>query len=270
MFKNDILDQVVDAVRQKPKYSTICPGFINRIASQEIKKRRSYKEVVKFTCSKLHQVGGAYLKDRPDFAEWEKELGNLSTEIRTDQVKQYCLEKMKAHASTRERIPILEDFFMHSLADLAPIHSILDLGCGLNVLALPWIPFAEDPIYQGLDIFQDLMDFSSKFLQHFHLRGRMQCADILSSLPKQRVQLAMALKILPVLEQIEKNSTQEWLEKIPAEHILISYPVVSLGGKSKGMPSHYNRQFNHLLHNIGWDMQRFDFQTEISFLIHRG
>lgn len=270
MLDSNSLKQVTAAVLQKSKYTGICPAFIERIATQELKKRRTIKEAVKSTCSKLHQVGGAFLENRPDLSEWEQELIALPPELNSPQVMQFCLSKMESHTSTRERAPILRDFFAHTLAGFAPIHSILDLGCGLNVLALPWMPLVQDPIYQGLDIFQDLLDFSTKFLQHFRLRGRMQCADILTSLPKQHAQLALALKILPVLEQIEKNTIRDWLESIPAEHLLISYPVASLGGRSKGMPAHYTEQFNQLVQNLSWQIQRFDFQTEIAFLIHRG
>lgn len=270
MPDSDALEQVIAAVLQKPKYASICPAFIHRIAAQELIKRHTMKEVVKSTCSKLHQVGGAFLEDRPDLSGWKRELLDLPPELHSPVVMQFCLRKMESHASTRERVPILTDFFAHTLASLAPIHSILDLGCGLNILALPWMPLAQDPIYQGLDIFQDLVDFSTEFLQHFHLRGRMQCADILTSLPRQRTQLALALKILPTLEQIEKNSVRDWLESIPAEHLLISYPVASLTGKGKGMPDHYTQQINQLVQNLGWQMHRFDFQTEIAFLIHRG
>lgn len=269
MPEDDLLERVVASIRQKTKYATICPKFIERIVAQEILKRKSVKEAEKFSRSKLHQMAGAYLENRPNWKDWEIELGNLPHQVKTSQVKEFCRLKMESHASTRERIPILESFFSQTLASLAPIHSILDLGCGINILSLAWMPLADDPIYQGLDIFQDMLDFSTKFLQHFLLRGCMQCTDILTSLPKQRAQLGLILKVLPVLEQLDKNSVQSWLEKIPAEHLLVSYPVASLGGKGKGMKSHYHDQFNLLLTRLGWQAERFDFSSEIAYLIHR-
>jgi len=269
MLENNLLEEVVASIKQKPKYATICPKFIERIAAQEILKRKSVRETERFSRRKLHQIAGAYLENHPNWKDWEIELEILPHHLKSSRVKEFCRLKMDSHASTRERIPILDSFFNLTLASLAPVHSILDLGCGLNILSLAWIPLADDPIYQGVDIFQDMLDFSTKFLQHFHFRGRMQCADILTSLPKQRAQLGLILKTLPVLEQLDESNVQSWLEKIPAEHLLVSYPVASLGGKGKGMESHYHDHFNSLLTQLGWQAQRFDFSSEIAYLIHR-
>ena len=67
-------------------------------------------------------------------------LGSLPTDLHNPQVKDFCLERMRGHASTQERLPILEEFFQTTLASIAPVESVLDLACGLNPLALPWMP----------------------------------------------------------------------------------------------------------------------------------
>jgi 16S rRNA (guanine(1405)-N(7))-methyltransferase len=263
------LNLLVAAVLKKSKYSTIDMGFIRRIGEQEIAKRSSFKEAVKSTCSKLHQVGGAFLENRPNFSQWLTELKTLPEDIHSPEIMQFCLEKMPAHASTNERLPILNDFFKHSLECLAPIHSLLDLGCGLNPLALPWIPLAKDPIYHGIDIFSDMIRFDQQFLQHVRLRGRTSCADILDTLPRQRFQMALALKILPLIDQIEKERTHDWLESIPADHLLVSFPIFSLSGKGKGMLENYSIRFSQMIEGGHWKMERFDFSSELAFLLHR-
>ena len=268
MTDSDKLDSLVAAVVKKLKYSTICMDFIRRIGEQEIAKRASLKEAIKSTCSKLHQVGGAFLENRPDFPQWLTELEALPEDIHSVKIKQYCQEKMRAHASTNERLPILDEFFQRCLEHLAPIHSLLDLGCGLNPLALPWMPMVKDSIYQGNDIFADMTHFDQQFLQHNHLRGRVNCADILKDPPRQRFQVAFALKIIPLIDQIEKEHTRQWLESIPADYLLVSFPIFSLSGKAKGMLENYSMRFTQMIENGNWKMDRFEFSTELAFLLH--
>ncbi len=264
----DKLNSLVTAVVKKSKYRTICVDFIRRIGEQEIAKRASLKEAIKSTCSKLHQVSGAFLENHPDFSQWLTQLHALPQDIYSIEIKQYCREKMQAHTSTYERLPTIDDFFRRCLRSLAPIHSLLDLGCGLNPLALPWMPLGKDPMYHGIDIFADMTGFDQQFLQHTLLRGMVSCADFLGKLPKQRFQVALALKIIPLIDQIEKEHTRQWLENIPADHLLVSFPIFSLSGKGKGMLENYTIRFAQMIEGGNWKMERFDFSTELAFLLH--
>ena len=264
----DKLNSLVAAVVKKSKYRKICVDFIRRIGEQEIAKRASLKEAIKSTCSKLHQVSGAFLENHPDFSQWLNQLEALPQDIYSIEIKQYCREKMQAHTSTYERLPTIDEFFHRCLRSLAPIHSLLDLGCGLNPLALPWMPLAKDPMYQGIDIFADMTGFDQQFLQHTHLRGRVSCADFLGELPKQRFQIALVLKIIPLIDQIEKERTRQWLESIPADYLLVSFPIFSLSGKGKGMLENYSMRFTQMLESGNWKMERIEFSTELAFLLH--
>ena len=263
------LDELVQAVTAKSSYAAICPDLIYRIGTQELEKRTSFKEAVKSTCRKLHQVGGAFIARAPNMHEWQVELNELPVDLHSPEVKNFCTNKMSAHASTQERLPILEEFYMQSLVEIAPIRSILDLGCGLNPLTLPWMPIDNNISYFGVDIFSDLTAFDSQFLDHFNIKGKVICADILNPISFTPVQLALVLKMLPLIEQIKKNSTLKWLENIPAEYLLISYPKKSLGGKGKGMPVNYTRQFEQVVKAKSWAFKRFEFSSEIAFLVKK-
>jgi 16S rRNA (guanine(1405)-N(7))-methyltransferase len=268
MTDSDKLHLLVAAVVKKSKYRSICVDFIRRIGEQEIAKRISLKEAIKNTCSKLHQVGGAFFENHPDYSKWLIQLESCPQDIYSLGIKQYCREKMLAHASTKERLSIIDEFFQRCLRSLAPIHSLLDLGCGLNPLALPWMPLAKDPMYQGIDIFADMTGYDQQFLQHIRLRGKVSCADFMDDLPKQRFQVALALKIIPLIDQIEKEHTRHWLENIPADHVLVSFPISSLSGKGKGMIENYTIRFTQMIEGGNWKMERFDFSTELAFLLH--
>lgn len=269
MADREQVEQVVAEVMKKPKYAGIAVEIMRRVAALELQKRKKLKEAVKGTLAKLHQLGGAYLEQKPDFAEWSREIMLLPQELGAAEIKLFCLRKMQEHASTSERLPFINEFYQSCLQSIAPIQSMLDLGCGIHPLALPWMPLAEDPMYLGMDIFKEMTDFDQRFLQHVRLRGRVLHADFLGSLPRQHYQLALCLKIIPLIDQVSQGITRAWLESIPAEHILISFPATSLSGRGKGMPDHYRERFAQLTTKSQWQVEAFQFPTELAYLLHR-
>jgi len=266
---NPLIEEVVSAVLSKPKYSAILPGLATQIAERELAKGRKPKDAIKEVSAKLHQVGAAYFKLAPRYEQWKAELEDLPGDPADEGVRAFCLKVMQAHSSTAERLPILEDFFRETLASLAPLESLADLACGLNPLALPWMPLASGARYGGCDIFSDLIDFDNAFLKHCGLQAGLTSADVFSYKMQKPVQLALLLKSLPCLEQLEKGRGQALLESIPAAFILASYPIRSLGGKSKGMRQTYAAQFEALTAGKKWKVTRFDFPSELAYLVEK-
>jgi len=263
------LEELIAQVTANPAYAGIAATLVRRVAEHELAKGRSGKETVKAVRSKLHQVAGAYQEKGMDFPSWRRELAGLPPEPSSAAMRNFCERVMKTHASTRERLPILADFYTKVFASLPPIQSVFDLACGLNPLALPWMPLADSASYQACDIYTDLMDFLGKFISHLGLNGGACLCDLTESIPAQPVQLAMALKTLPVLEQLEKDLPSRLLEGLNAEYILVSYPGRSLGGRSKGMVTNYAARFESLTAGKGWQIQRFDFFGELAYLIRK-
>jgi 16S rRNA (guanine(1405)-N(7))-methyltransferase len=263
------IQNVAKAVLGKAKYKHIEPDLVTHLAERELAKGRREKEAVKEVTSKLHQIGGAYFKLSPRYADWLKELVELPQDNSYSEVSAFCQRVMAAHSSTAERLPILDDFYKEILSPLAPIDSILDLACGLNPLALPWLPLSPGARYFGCDIFSDLIDFDNAFLRHLSIEAELECADIFNYKFSQPVRLALLLKSLPCLEQLEKGSSADLLDAIPADYLLISYPNQSLGGFAKGMRRTYTAQFEALCEGKKWKVERFEFSSELAFLVEK-
>jgi len=260
---------VSQAVLLKAKYRSIQPQLVERLAQRELAQGAKTKTALKAVCSKLHQVGAAYFRLAPHYARWLAQLAPLSRDARHEESRAFCRKVMLSHSSSSERLPILADFYRELLAGLAPLESVCDLACGLNPLALADMPLAPGAQYFGCDIFGDLIDFDNQVLDHFGLRARLSHADIFSYACPQPVQVALLLKSLPCLEQLEKERACELLESIPAPVIIVSYPIHSLGGRSKGMRRTYAAQFAHLLQGKPWKSTRFDFATELAFRLEK-
>ncbi len=263
------LEQLIKAVRGGVRYAAISPDLVRRLGVQELAKGRSFKEAVKAVRNKLHQVGGAYQETPIPYDRLLSELKTMPHDPCDPALQAFCRRAMLLHASTRERLPIVEHFFSEVLADLGPIQSILDLACGLNPLAQPWMPLAPGAAYYACDIYADLVAFVGEFLAHTNRPGSVEMCDLLQGSPARSVQLALALKTIPCLEQVDKQIGLRLLEGLDAEYVLVSYPSHSLGGRSKGMVRNYAAAFQEMVAGQPWPVQRFDFPGELAFLIHK-
>jgi 16S rRNA (guanine(1405)-N(7))-methyltransferase len=268
MTAADPLDELVAAVRAGARYHHIHADLVRWVGAQELAKGRKFKEAVKATRNKLHQVGSAYQEQMIDYPAADDELGRLPQDLHDPAVQAFCRRMMAAHTSTRERLPILEDFYGDILSPLQPVRSVLDLACGLNPLARAWMPLQADTIYYACDIYADMVALLNHFWRRMRLHGEAWLCDLTQGAPQQPVQLALLLKTIPCLEQLDKGAGRRLLESVKAEVMLVSFPAQSLSGRSKGMLVNYEAHFHELVHGFDWRIQRYEFATELAFLIH--
>jgi hypothetical protein len=354
------LDQLVGAVLKSPQYRNVCEDLIRQIGRRELAVRRNTNAAIKATKNKLHQVSSAYLATRIDYARGLEALRQAQASGDSEGLRQVCRQMMSLHASTQERLAILDEFYATTLAGLGPIRSVLDVACGLNPLAIPWMPLDEHVTYYAYDIYLDMVAFIREFLALIGVRGRAEACDVTQwqagkpapppprqqadvwqagkpapppprqqadvwqagkpapppprqqadvwqagkpapppprqqadvwqagkpapppprqqadvwqagkpapPPPRRQADLALILKTIPCLEQLDKTAGLRLLETIQAEHILVSFPVHSLGGRSKGMVENYEARFHALVQGKRWAIQRFEFATELAFLV---
>ena len=266
---NEGLEQLVQMVRASGKYEAISIDFIRAVGEKELVKRRTLKEAVKETRNKLHQVGSAFQEKPIPYAAWKEELAALPVDLQSEEAKQFLQASMAWHASTAERLSIMPRFFQETLASLAPVTSILDLACGLNPLCLPWMPVAQGVTYAACDIYQDMTEYIAAFFNHFNIKGDAFACDLSQSVPGQPAQVALLLKTIPCLDQVNKNAAGRLLRELQTDFILVSFPAHSLGGRNKGMKENYQARFENLIEGQNWKITRFDYVSELAFLIEK-
>ena len=282
--RDEQLDQLVAAVHASARYRAVAEPLVRSLGVRELAKRRGLKEAIKATKNKLHQVAGAYL-DEPRYDAWLAELrgvwADTSEEAEAQEAhRRTALRRMMGrHASTRERLPILDQFYAQTLASLGPIRSVIDVACGLNPLALRWLPLADEADYYAYDIYDDMMTFLNGYFalertdKRPRLRARAETRDVITSPPERHAQLALILKAIPCLEQVDKSAGERLLRAIRADHLLVSFPAHTLGGRNKGMVESYEARFHDLLAKTGIgagaEVTRFVFATELAFLVSR-
>ena len=72
-----------------------------------------------------------------------------------------------------------------------------------------------------------------------------------------------------VLVEADEYAPVRLLDAVQARFLLVSFPAQSLGGRRKGMAAHYENRFQRLLEDRNWPVQRFEFTTELAFLVRK-
>jgi 16S rRNA (guanine(1405)-N(7))-methyltransferase len=264
----ELVNQVVDSLSKSERYNQVDEALVRRLAWAELSKRTSLKDVVKAVKNKLHQLGGAYQEGKMDYNSWLADL-IAAKGLKSEQFRLSLSRVMEHHASTRERLPRLAEFYSTCLAGLPPIHSVLDVACGLNPLSIPWMGLADGAQYLAVDIYQDMISFLNSALALLPVEGRAIACDVNATCPTLPVDLALALKTIPCLEQIDKTAGEHLLSSLQAQTILISFPLRSLGGRNVGMAANYEKHFLALASVNRWHIERFAFGNELVFRVIR-
>lgn len=262
------LDRLVEEVRRSPKYAQISLSFVYYIAAEELGRHSDFATTVKATRTRLHEMSGAFLAPKLNYSHWVRVFNGIPSRD-SEALKDQSLAMMRLHASTSERLPFLESFYQTCLASIAPVSSVLDLACGLNPLALLWMPLTSDFTYCACDVILPMLEFLNQYFISQKINGNAFECDLTRTIPTQKAQVALLMKTLPLLERMDKSTAAVLLDGINADHFLVSYPVKSLGGKSKGMAETYTEQFYRLIEGKAFSVQSFTFPTEIAFLLSR-
>ncbi|MBL8134471.1 MAG: 16S rRNA methyltransferase [Anaerolineae bacterium] len=260
------VQRIVQAVSESRKYRNVAPRLITHLAEIEVSKARRFKEAVKEVKNRLHQTVGAYVERPPDYDVW---LARLEAADALDARRAVCRDLLGAHASSHERLSILPTFYETLLGDLPPIRSVIDVACGLNPLAVPWMPLAKDAYYAAVDVLDDLAIFLDQALHLLGAKGHAISDDVTLAVPVGTYDVALIIKALPCLQQIDRSAGPRLLEGLEANCIVVSYPVRSLGGNDKGMRDAYAASFMNLVGAFEWRVERFDFADELAFRVFK-
>ena len=189
------------------------------------------------------------------------EAGGIETEV--------CLNVLGLHASTRERIDIMDRCYTEIFSSIGIVESVMDLACGLHPFALPWMGLEPGTEYVPLEMDCRLVKIINQFLITMGKNPAGICADLLEFHPHVKPDLVMLLKTLPTLERQERGSGFKLLGQFGARWYLVSFPSQSLGGRSKCMIPGYSVSMERITEELGLSARRFDFPGEVFFLLER-
>lgn len=264
--KKRIADITERIIRTK-KYRALAPKTIQRIVASAA-KRHGLKRAEKEAKNLLHQTYGAFFPRRPEFAKLAERFFEMLQAGASAQ--EAAPPILTLHASTRERIPFLNEFYRRIFAVTDAPQNIIDHACGLNPLTLPWMDLPADADYTGYDIDIEEAAGVNTILATMGMgkRARAKIGDVLiDTFP--RADIILFLKILPLLEHSEKGSGLEALRRAQCRHAVVSFSTRTLSGAKKGMERFYADWFPRLIADEGWTHETLSFPNELVFVVKK-
>jgi len=262
-------EQVMEAIAASKKYRRVSRETILRIAAATLERggdRASGGAAVKAVKRKLHQICAAFIS--PNDVEG---VAGLVAAMRDGgaPVQAVCDAVLRLHASTAERLPYYPEFYSRVFAVTGVPRSVLDIGCGLHPFSLPYMGIPAPFRYVATDIDALVVGCVNGFLASVGYEPCARVQDAISTPPADEVDLALALKLLPVLEQQVKGGSLGVLKRVRARRLIVSFPLASLGGARKGMPVHYRKRYEKALADEFRMIGEFDVPNELVYILER-
>jgi 16S rRNA (guanine(1405)-N(7))-methyltransferase len=259
---------VAAEVLRSRRYRWVAPDLIVRLAGEALAGSARPAEAVKRVKRRLHQVCGAYVSDvRPEAIL--EELREASARGGPAELHAACRRALARHASTRERLPVLETFYPAVFALTGVPRVLLDVACGLGPLAWPWMGLPSETVYRAYDVDRRLVEVVDGFLTLVGVPHVAAQRDVVGCPPGGPADVALLLKSAPCLEQQAPGSTGRLLDALDARHVVLSYPTRSLGGASRSMVAHYRAQLAALLSGSSWRVAELPFPLETVYVLSR-
>ena len=260
-----LLDQILDS--KKYRGLGLNRDTIQDLIAQEARHHASPKKLKKSVRRKLHNIVAPYLGE-PDYQTLKKDLHQM-TPIHPDspQVKAFCKSILSAHASTQERIPIMDQFYDRLFEHTGKPEILLDLACGLHPFAFPWMGLPSSVQYHAYDIIQPRIDFINAFFSQIGLQPLAENRDILVHPPAIEAGLALIFKEAHRMEKRQPGCNKALWESLKVKTLAVSLPTQNLAGTHSLIEQHRDLVYRNLPQNRC--VEELEFEDEIVFLISK-
>lgn len=267
MIGKDDLETVVTAVTQSRKYGDTHEETVRALATTALRQHKKPKQAIKAVREQLHHIMAPYLGD-PDYPQ---ALTDLSAAFATGdpaQVKATCRAILATHLSTRERLPLLETFYQEIFRVTGAPASILDVACGLNPLAFPWMDLPGSTAFYAYDIHQPRIEFLNAYFRLQGLRPLARLQDVALQFPQETADLALFLKEMPRFSRHYGDLGRPFLEALPVRWLVVSFPSVSTHG-GRTLVGRYREFMSQLIAGHDWPLTEILFEGELVFCIEK-
>jgi 16S rRNA (guanine(1405)-N(7))-methyltransferase len=257
--------EIVERVLRSSRYREIDRALLGRLAAEELPRARNADDAVKRVKRRLHQAVGAFRGARIPAAMAEAWIGDRAGAA----FRAACADALRAHASTRERIPHLEAFYAGVWSHAGVPRRLLDLGCGLGPLALPWMGLPTDSLYLASDVDRRPLATVDAFLELVGQPHRVEVRDLVTNPPTDAADVALLLKLVTTLDRQDPNAATRLVRGLDVAHAVVSFPARSLGGRGKGMERTYRNRLERLVADVGrvHDVAETSIPNELTFVL---
>lgn len=238
--------EIVERVLRSSRYRDVEPDLLRRLAAEELPRARNADDAVKRVKRRLHQAVGAFRGPgganplAPVRAAWHGDL-------RDDAFRDACRGVLRTHASTRERVDELDAFYPNIWRVTGVPRRLVDLGCGMNPLSLPWMGLETDASYGMVDADRRPLATSVAFLELVGQAHRAHTLDLVTDAPREPADVVLLMKLVPTLDRQDPSAADRLLSSLRASCAVVSFPRRSLGGRGKNLELTYRDRLDRLV-----------------------
>lgn len=287
-----VVTAVVTAVKASRKYGDASEETIRELALEAVQQHKKTKAAVKAVRTRLHSIMAPYLGD-PDYVEAARQLDAAFAAGSPAGIKAVCRQALHAHLSTQERLPILETFYEQIFAVTGKPSTIMDIACGLNPLAFPWMGISDQYSvssdqysvsgdqyavsgdqhsvlkFYAYDIHEPRIDFINHYFRLEGLPPLARVQDVALHFPQETADVALFLKEMPRFERNYRGRGRPLLQAIQARWLVISFPTVSTHG-GRDLTDRYRAFMAELLDGTDWAAHELLFPGELVYCVQKG
>jgi 16S rRNA (guanine(1405)-N(7))-methyltransferase len=216
---------------------------------------------------KLHNIVAPYLGD-PNYDAALQELSNVGTFPDSESKREFCLRMLKSHASTRERIPHLADFYRQIFAITGQPRSILDLACAMHPFGYPWMELPAATLYLAYDLHQPRVDLINHFFSTAGISGQAIMGDILLYPPTQSADLAFFFKEAHRFDQRQKGCNRPFWLALNVRWLVVSLPASNLTGRFD-LADRQRKLVSETLSGLDWPVTEIQVGNELVFCLRK-
>jgi 16S rRNA (guanine(1405)-N(7))-methyltransferase len=260
---------LIDKIRKSRKYARldIPETTLSGLFEFERSHQRSLKEAEENVRHKLHNIMAPYLGD-PDYDAVSRELEEAFSAGSMVEVREVCTEILNAHASTRERYPYLERFYQDIFAIIGKPQTVLDLACGLNPFAFPWMGLPETTNYYAFDIHSPRVALINHYFSLQGLKPLAEVRDVLIDPPNMDADVAFIFKEVHRMEQRQRGCSLPFWKALKPRLLLVSLPASSLSGKHD-LADRQRHLIASILEGMAWKVTELIIENEMVFCIEK-
>ncbi len=166
-----------------------------------------------------------------------------------------------AHQSSRERAASYI-LLKNIITRLKPA-SILDLGCGLNPLAVasPSVP------YYAYDVNESDIAQVRTYLSNIRNPGFARVADVQKEINFPHADLCLMLKLVDLLDTRGHKNAERLMDKVSCNHLIVSFSTKTLSGKPMRHPQ--RGWIERLAKRKGYTFSKHVAENELFYVIEK-
>jgi len=268
---DETLHQYVDEILTSKKYRNlhIPPETVTSLLTAEFQRFGKIKPAVKSAKQKLHNIVAAYLGD-PDYEQSIQWMNTRLPHASPQEEQAMCEQLLSHHASTRERLPHLWEFYETIFAITGKPSVILDLACGLHPFGLPWMNLPQTIEYHAYDLHLPRIELIQAYFSQRYPNSEAHHQDILLAIPTQPADVAFLFKETHRMEKRARECSVPLWRQLNVDWLVVTLPAFSLNQQHDLREGHRN-MVNNLLDKAGlsWQQTVAEVNGEMLFFIQK-